>query len=113
VVLTCYACKQAFTVTGWNPLQQFIRCPQLSCGRAVYVGEALEREHGKVVGGQAKAVIRGLSRVGDNGRSGESLAHLVELAARRIETLLKDPPEAVKIFKKTRSLRPLPGEVFA
>jgi hypothetical protein len=87
MTLTCYGCHQPFIPTGWNPLRQTVICPTPSCGRWVYVGLAVEREHGKVVGKQVKDILEGLGRVGTRGK--ESLAGLADAAATRIEKLLQ------------------------
>lgn len=86
MIIRCYACHQPASYTGWNPFRQVVVCS--CCGRHNYIGEALERMHGDVIGRRVKSILRSLSDVGDRGR--ESLAHLAHFAVRRIENLLKE-----------------------
>ncbi len=136
MVLTCYHCHLPFTPTLWNPFRVTLTCPQLCCGRAVYLGEAVEGMYGKRVGKLVSGMIQGLERVGHHGR--ENLTPLAELTRLRVEKVLADAErdaadpgltretlkKMVSLYKGPaarphptqarwgRALEPLPGEVF-
>ena len=94
MTITCYACHKSFVVYGWNPTRQTAVCVTPSCGRHVHVGEAAERKYGEIVGRQVRKILEQLERLKG---ARESVAHLVDLAAARIEALLDVAERAFEV----------------
>lgn len=97
--IVCYACKQPFNVTGWNPFRQTVVCPQVGCGRHVHVGEAVERVD-KVAGERVKKILGALEGI----KSREDHSHLADYSLLKIESLVRDAEVGVTLEVKRQTL---------
>lgn len=93
MIITCYSCHQPFVIRGWNPTRQTVTCPTATCGHPVHVGEAAERVYGERTGRLVKERLARLENL--KGRDDHTV--IIELAARRVESLMDDAERALQI----------------